>query len=457
MKNTALHSLTTRLAAGLFLVGSVMDSQADIISDWTSSALEAIRSDAALVPQSSRDLAMLHTAIYNAVEGISGDHYLFTSGAYSGPSGTAPTGASLEAATAAAANTILQSLYPSMGGTFSTLFTTQISSLADDQARLDGINFGTLVANDILNWRSGDGSLNANDPGLYTQVGTVGHWQPNPPAVGSSPGWGNVTTFGINGTAGYTGSLGMANGDYVKTAQYAADYNQVKDLGSASSGLRTADQLNAAYFWEAAQGTITTAGMWNEVAQTVAASAGLSLQEKSRLYAALNIAMADAAIVTWDTKYDVDFWNPLLAIVNGGADDNAATIEDINWQSLLNSPDFPTYFSEHGALSAAAAEVLARFLGDTYAFSLSSDTDGNGTPDMVRNFNSFSEAVQEAIDSQIWGGVAFGTSNADSVTAGANIGDYILDNYFAPVPEPSASLMLMLGGLIFMGRRQRRA
>ncbi|HYF36775.1 MAG TPA: hypothetical protein VD994_15880, partial [Prosthecobacter sp.] len=383
------------LAAAVWLLavpGMVVPSHADIIGDWNNEALGAIRNEGLLAPESARDLAMLHAAIYNAVEGIAGDYTLYTSAGYAGPSGTAASGSSVEAAVAAAAYTILQGLYPSLSGDFGTVYSSQLSGIADSQGKLDGINFGTLVANDILNWRAGDGSATAGDPGLYSpQFGVSGHWQPTPPSFSSDPdlpGWGGVTTFAIGSTAGYTSTLpGASLTDYLSSAQYAADYNQVKQLGSATSGTRTTDQLNAAYFWAAGSGTVTTAGMWNQVAQTVASSAGLSLQDTARLYAALNIAMADSAIVAWDTKYANDLWRPIIAIVNGATDGNAATTEDAGWQSLLtDTPNTPAYTSSHAALSAAAAEILKAFLGDNFAFSLGSDIDGDGIEDMLRNF-----------------------------------------------------------------------
>ncbi|MDZ4288371.1 MAG: vanadium-dependent haloperoxidase [Prosthecobacter sp.] len=461
MKQNVHFRLRLLAAACLLVAGWQGHARADLISDWNAQAMAAIRDADLLSPESTRDLAMLHTAIYNAVEGIAGDYNLFSNGSYTGPSGAAADGASMEAAVAAAANTIMQSLHPGLAGDFTTLYTSQLGGIADSQAKTDGINFGTLVANDILNWRATDGSATASDPGLYTpQFGQPGHWQPVPPTFSSDPdlpGWGGVTTFAINGTGGFTGSLpGASTVDYLSSAQYATDYNQVKELGSAASGTRTVDQLNAAYFWAAGTGTVTTAGMWNEVAQSVAASAGLSLQDTARLFAALNVAMADSAIVAWETKYAVDFWSPVIAIVNGATDGNAATDEDAAWQSLLTeTPNHPSFLSDTSAISAAAAAILKAYLGDDFAFTAGSDIDGDGTDDMLRNFSTFSDAAAEAGMSQIYGGVNFGTSDTDGQTAGTEVADYILDNNFAPVPEPAGALLVLWGAGMLAIRRRR--
>lgn len=459
MKKLFPHVLRPGLLAGMLLAVSGTVSRADFISDWNSQLLTAISAEGDLGPEASRSLAILNTAIYNAVEGIAGDYYVFTSGSYSGPSATAPDGASMEAAVAAAAHTILQSLYASQGGDFASLYTAQLSGIADSQAKIDGVNFGTVVANDILNWRNPnmDGANAAVDPNQYTPVGNIGYWQP--PSSAALPGWRNVTTFGISSTAGFTGNLfgGLSRTDYLASAAYAADYNQVKSLGASSGGPRSGAQTDAALFWASPQGTATTAGIWTEVAQTVAASAGMSLQDTARLYAALGVAMADASIATWETKYDVDFWSPLQAIVNGEGDGNALTVGDEMWSALLAELNSPTYFSEQSALSAAAAQVLISFFGDNIAFTLDIDIDGDGITDGPRSFNSFSEAASEAGLSQIWGGVSYGTANTDAANAGNAIAVAVLNNNFAPVPEPSGMMLVLIGTTLLAVRRRRQA
>lgn len=439
-----------------FLKAASQVRASSLVLDWNEAALKAMSSSGLLAPEVARDLAMLHTAIYNAVEGIAGDHEIFANGGYSGPSGTPAFGASMEAAAAAAAFTILQSLHSAHVGDFAALYSAQLSSISEGSAKVDGVNFGNLVANDILSWRSMDGSVDASDPGLYAPVGTIGYWQPTPPATGALPGWGNVTTFGIPSTVGYTTSLhGGTREDYLGSPEYAADYQQVLELGGSTSATRTGDQLNAAFFWSAGEGTITVAGMWNAVAQTVAASEGMSLQDTARLFAALNVALADAGIVTWKTKYEVDFWDPLFAIVNGDFDGNLATLGDEFWTPLLALETLaPAYFSEHSAMSAAAAAVLAAFVGDSYAFALDSDIDGDGNVDMTRLFGSFSQAAEEAGESQIWGGMSFGSGHQDAMASGDDVGQMVMDNYFAPVPEPSA-LVLVLAGAGVLCRRRR--
>lgn len=439
------------LWAGVAGLCFLPQAKADLIREWNQEILAAMEAESSLTPEASRVLAMVHTAIYNAVEGIAGDHHVFANGSYTGPTSGAAYGSSMEAAAATAAWMVVQDLYPGQATSFANLYQSQINGLADDAARADGITFGYIVANDILNWRSGDGSSVAANGGLYSESGLTGRWEI--PAGGSAalPGWGSVTNFGLTGTAGFTGSLPGGAEAFLQSGAYAADFNQVKELGSASSVTRTPEQTAAALFWAGTGGSGGTAGIWNQIAATMAETAGLSLQDSARLHAALNVAMADAAIVTWETKYDVDFWSPMNAVRDGDADGNGATLGEPGWTALLAELNTPSYFSEQSALSAAAATVLQSFLGDV-GFTIDLDGPGGEAP---RTYASLTEAAEEAGLSQIWGGVSFGSGHEDAALSGQAVAQAILDNHFAPVPEPSAMVLLMAGGLLQLLRRRR--
>ena len=452
--------MTRSLTAGvLLLCCGATDSQADIISDWNEYALNAARDSNQLSPEVARSMAMMNTAIYNAVQGIASSYNLYSQGSYTGPSGSPMSGAYMDAAASAAAYTVLADLYSSMSGTFSGLYSSQISILPDDQARLDGINFGTLVAQDILNWRATDGASVANNPGLYNPVGSAGYWAPTSVNDAAIPGWGSVNTFAISGTTAFNGTLGMSNTDYMATATYAADYNAVKTLGSSVNpgNVRTTEQTEAAFFWEGATGTTTNVGLWNQVAKGIVNAQSLTLEESSRLYAALNVTLADATIVLMDTKYETDFWSPVTAISNGGADGNASTDPDGAWTPLLNSPDMPSYFAEQAILSAAAKGILDDYVNPaTYTFTLGSDTDGDGLADFTFNFNSLNEAANQAKDSVVFGGINLQKAADDGATAGTQIANAVMSSQFSAVPEPAGALLMGIAAMVSLGRRRRR-
>jgi len=153
------------------------------------------------------------------------------------------------------------------------------------------------------------------------------------------------------------------------------------------------------------------------------------LEENARLFALLNIAMADAAICAWDAKYTYNFWRPVTAIRRGDTDGNDATVADSTWSSFIVTPPFPDYTSGHSTFSGAASRVLARFYGtDNIAFTTGSDF----LPGVTRSFASFSAAASEAAISRLYGGIHFRSANEDGLTSGLGIGEWTFTHYMQP-------------------------
>ena len=145
----------------------------------------------------------------------------------------------------------------------------------------------------------------------------------------------------------------------LESAEYAAAYAEVKAFGAMAGPSRTPEQDTIALFWADGAGTETPPGHWNSIARQVALRYGNTLEQNARLFALLNIAMADAAISAWDAKYTFNNWRPVTAIRNGDDDGNAATVADPAWNSFIVNPPFPDYVSSQSTFSAAAATVLA--------------------------------------------------------------------------------------------------
>ena len=174
-----------------------------------------------------------------------------------------------------------------------------------------------------------------------------------------------------------------------------------------------------ARFWADGEGTVTPPGHWNRIARSVAAEKKLELAERARLFALLNVAMADASIVCWDCKYRFDFWRPVTAIRE----------VDPTWVPLLPTPPFPAYTSGHSSFSGAAAAALVSFFGtDRVRFSSTSD----GLPDVTRSFDSFSAAAEEAGASRIYGGIHWAFDNTDGLACGREIGEDVARRHFLP-------------------------
>jgi hypothetical protein len=150
-----------------------------------------------------------------------------------------------------------------------------------------------------------------------------------------------------------------------------------------------------------------------------------SLAADARLFAELNVALADAGIACWNTKYDYNAWRPITVIQNANSFTNAGITQNPSWQPLLITPNFPEYVSGHSTFSAAAAEVLSSFFGNNYAFS----TGSSSLPDVTRSYSSFWNAANEAGMSRIYGGIHFTFSNTDGLNLGKQVGDWTLQAF----------------------------
>jgi hypothetical protein len=212
-------------------------------------------------------------------------------------------------------------------------------------------------------------------------------------------------------------------------------------LGSATSSTRTQDQTDIARFWADGAGTATPPGHWNLIAQDVAIAKGNSLEDNARLFALLGIGLADAAIVSWDNKYEYDMWRPITAIAKADQDGNDATEADANWRPLLTTPPFPTYTSGHSTFSGTAATILAAFYGsDDFSFT----TGAEGAIVSDRSFDGFWAAAEEAGASRIYGGIHFAFDNQDGLAHGRALGEWVSGALLRPVPEPSSFALVTL-------------
>jgi hypothetical protein len=213
----------------------------------------------------------------------------------------------------------------------------------------------------------------------------------------------------------------------LESQTWATALAEVQSLGRADSAVRTADQTQIARFWADGPGTYTPPGHWNRVAQEAAQSQGGSLGENARLFAQLNLALADAAIVAWDSKYVDKFWRPVTALREADTDGNELTAADPAWSSFLITPPFPEYVSGHSTFSGAASAVLTSYFGEDFSFS----TTSLGLPGVSRSFASFDAAAEEAGRSRIYGGIHYEFSNQDGLAAGRALAEYVVNTFSA--------------------------
>jgi len=384
------------------------------VTGWNATLLEAVRTDNTAPPLASRNMAMVHAAIYDAVNSISKKYSPYRVNI------DAPAGASEEAATAAAAHRVLVSVYPAQAVKFNEAYTSSLAKIPDGKSKDDGIALGQQVADQIITLRSTDGASKVVE---YIPKTDPGSWVPTPPdfAPGLSPQWPEVTPFAMTSGSQFR----PAGPPALDSAKYAEELNYVKEIGKIDSLTRTPDQAEIGEFWANPEGTFTPPGHWNQIAEAAATLTGQSLEDSAHLFALLNIALADAAISCWDAKYQYNFWRPVTAIRQADKDNNPNTTADPLWTPLWINPPFSEYASGHSTFSGVADSVMSSVFGSDFGFGDKGDKSVNS----LRTYENFSQAADESGMSRIYGGIHFMSANVDGLSSGRSLGNYVVQNF----------------------------
>jgi hypothetical protein len=375
----------------------------------------------------SRVVALVSASVFDAVNGIDPRYEPLIVKPDASPH------ASRNAAAIQAAYAMLVRIYPGMSGTLTPLHDSQIMALSPGESAgsiAHGMAWGQTVADAVWANRLNDGIAPAPPPfvgvlGIETTPAAVGAWRPTPllNLPGAGPQFASMTPWVLRRPSQFR----PAPPNALASAEYAADYNEIKVMGVYSGSGRSSDQSELALFWNG-----NTALYWNRIAAQVAAQRSLSLTENARLFALLNVAMADAAIACWDAKYRYVFWRPITAIRAGDTDNNAATDADPTWTPWLDffttgTPAHPEYPSGHSTVSGAAAAILIARFGDNTPVTVTSDV-RPGT----RSFSSFSAVTAEIADARVFGGIHFRISCIRGNAVGQAVAGYILHHAMRP-------------------------
>ena len=366
----------------------------------------------------SRVYAMTHLAIYRAIRSLN---------RHAGPAAT-------DAAVAAAAYDVLlpglgQCAQPRLGETFKQ----SLAAIADGRDKWRGIQAGRAAAAKVIAQRSMDGVTATYEwqDFTYKEGTTPGVWRFTPAAPGEkfnefafAPNWGSVPPFVLKRSTQF-----MPEPPYALTsAEYAADVNEIQRLGALENSTRTKDQTQIATFWVG-----SSPYQWNNIARNLIADSRLDALATARLFGLLNMAMADGYIASFATKYTYDFWRPVTAIRLADTDGNPATTADPQWFPLKPTPAIPDYESAHAVEGAAAATVLEGVLGrrgtDFSVCSLTLDIEEQrcgGPEEVLRHFDSPSQAAAENGVSRIYVGFHFRNAVDKGLERGTQIGRYTL-------------------------------
>ena len=386
----------------------VPTTQPDVVAEWNAEAvrLTLLGSSNQAPVQQTRTMAVVHVSVHDAVNGITGQYKTYL------PPAPAPANASPEAAAIAAAHHSLRNLFPAPTHV-ATLDAMFLASLAARGLSVDspGVAYGQSAAAAILAARASDGSAAAQFPYTAPGSGLPGVWVRLTALDALLPGWGDVVPWSLRSGSQFRPEPPPA----LDSAEYAKDYNEIKEIGSLTSTIRTAEQTQIATFWLASPTAI-----WNQPLRALVAASGFDLSTRARTYALMYLSSADSSIACWEAKYEYNFWRPQPAIRRGDEDGNDATIADPTWTPLFTTPRHPEYPSGHTDNSTAMATILALIFGDDPGIPITSTI---GT--ITREWDTFDEGLDEVIDGRVYSGIHFRTADVAGSRQGRQVAHFV--------------------------------
>ncbi len=390
---------------------------ADAVLDWNAYAAKAIVTVGGQVPPRALiRLAMVHLAIYDAVNAIEGAPF---EGYASVPAVDGP--ASEQAAVATAAHDVLVALFPAQVADLDAKYVASLAALPDDSDKANGIVVGQQAASAILIKRAEDGR---DATVIYTPGSGPGVWMTTPPAflAAQAPETPFVQPFALHSASQFRPEPPFS----LASEDWARDYNEIKALGPAVGSIRTPEQTDIARFW-----SDNPPLQWNRAWRALSVAKGLSLADNARYFAMLATASADALIACWDAKYFYNFWRPVTAIRAGDTDGNSETAPDPAWIGLVITPNHPEYPAAHGCFSGASTETLNYLFGtDEVGFSMDSTVAGVVNP--VRTYDHLSDALAEVLDARIYGGMHYRNSTRIGANMGKQVSRFTTRHFFRP-------------------------
>jgi len=386
-------------------------ASADVITDWNQTARVAMKAANTGNNPSTRNMAMMHVAMSDAVNAVENKFAIYTQGCPQMPA------ASAEAAAAAAARTVLLQQLPGQKALIDQAFEASTKSIAEGAPRKDGIAVGEKCAAAVLADREADGT---NAPDAYRPITTPGVWIPTTPPLFAE--YARAKPWVMKSAD----EVRPVPAPDLKSALYARDYNETKDFGSAKSAKRTAEQTETVKFWTQAN----LGPVWQDAARDLSAAKKLSLAENARLFALLNMGIANTFITDWDAKFTYNRWRPMTAIRNGDQDGNDATERDAAWAPLNANPMHPEYPSQAAIIAGVSIGILEGVFGANPTTPVVA-TDVNDAK-LQRRYANVQLLADEVQNVRVWGGIHFRTSLDVGYAMGKKIAVFMLENSLKP-------------------------
>lgn len=413
MESLSRRALVIGIMAGAVTAMPAGASAQNAVLEWNDTAQQLIVVGSQSPIQQTRLMAIVHVAVHDAVNAITGDYE-----PYAGRCRTRG-GVSPEAAAIGAAHRALQGTL----GDSMLLTTTFAESLAAHGLAADdpGVAFGASVADRILAVRANDGAASAAYPFVPPNAGAPGVWVPLGTQVSLLPGWGKVTPFVLRKASQFR----PAPPPPLWSRRYARDYAEILSVGARVSATRTDEQSQIAQFWLA-----SPTALWNPILRQAVIARGDDLSSSARVMALFYLAAADASIACWNAKYVYNFWRPQPAINRGDEDGNIYTVGDPAWLPFVTTPPHPEYVSAHASNSSAMASVLRAIFGDSPGYVI--EARSTTAPGVVRYWQTFTEGVREVIDARVYSGIHFRNSDEAGARLGRQVAQYVLVHALRP-------------------------
>jgi hypothetical protein len=386
----------------------------------------------------TRQYAMIHVAIADAVVAIEGRYEPFSIGAW------APHGASARAAAAQAAHDVLVTFFDPATTAGAASIAAFDAKLAADLAsippgrRFSGALVGKQVAAFVVASRTNDGFAGANPqppdflpselPGIWRQT-TAG-----PAGAAQFSKLGDVEPFGLLTSTQFL----PKPPPQLEDDEYTADFNDVKEKGPTVGSTRLPEETRAAQLWASAGPWANATNpfrLWQNIARDVALAEKLSLVQTARLYALLTASIHDSVLTSQTSKFVYRLWRPVTAVLNAGNDGNPNTTPADPWVPLLGTPPYPSHASNMSCIGAGAARMLRNvFKTDNKPFTATwylnnTVTPPATTPPVVHSeaYSSFWALAQNEGNGRIWGGIHFRFEITASEESCSAVADYIFD------------------------------